>query len=406
VGFFGRLGSGNYGNDGSFEALLTAVRTHDPAARIDVMCSGPEVIEERYGVGATSMSWSAGRPSRKGRRVSGRMLGTAARVGTGIVADAWRIARWVRGRDVVLVPGMGTFESSLSIRPWEIPWALFVLASWGRLFRVPVAFVDVGAAPVPDRVSRALLAGALRAAAHRSFRDEYSRTAVADLGVDVSADQVIPDLAFALPAPQPCDSGPEIGVGVIAWYGATRSPAGQLRQARYEDVMVRLVEWLLDEGWQVVVLAGDDNDTPVAHRLVERAGAGRSKEGPAVRYAPVETLRAFADRAACLSFVVASRYHNVIGTLLAGRPVVAVAYAEKHRVLLEHYGLAEHCHPISDVDFDSLRASVATVASEARTLAVRVSEQTREDGDLLRAALGRLVAGLLSSEPALVQHRP
>ena len=28
VGFFGKLGAGNYGNDGSLEALLTHVRQH------------------------------------------------------------------------------------------------------------------------------------------------------------------------------------------------------------------------------------------------------------------------------------------------------------------------------------------------------------------------------------------
>lgn len=405
MGFFGRLGSGNYGNDGSFEALLAAVRHRDPATRVDVMCSGPEVVEDRYGVPAVSMSRSAGRPAPADRRGAARLFRTAARVAAGVVTDAWRISRWVRGHDAVLVPGMGVFESALPVRPWEVPWAMFVLAAAGRLSRVPVAFVDVGAAPIEGRASQALLAGALRAAAHRSFRDEYSRSAVAGLGVDVSADEVLPDLAFLLTAPSPREPRPEVGVGVIAWNGATRSATGTARQEQYEDVMVRLVEWLIDGGWGVVVLAGDDDDAAVANRIVESVGRRRPSARAVVRYAPVQTLGALVETVASLRLVVASRYHNLISALIAGRPVVGVAYAEKHRVLLEHYGLAEHCQPISDVDVERLKQSVATVAAESETLARRVQQQRAEDCGVLRARLTGLLAGLLPAERGLVADR-
>jgi polysaccharide pyruvyl transferase WcaK-like protein len=50
VGFFGKLGAGNYGNDGSLEALLAHLRNHHPTIPVDCMAAGPRVVEQRYGI--------------------------------------------------------------------------------------------------------------------------------------------------------------------------------------------------------------------------------------------------------------------------------------------------------------------------------------------------------------------
>ena len=134
VGFFGKLGAGNYGNDGSLEALLTHVRQHHPSVPVDCMAAGPEVVQERYGIPAVDLSWDRGGP-RTGLVVLDRVL-TALRVGVGVGVDAYRIARWTRRHSVAIVPGMGTFESTMQVRPWQTPWSLFALATSARVFGV------------------------------------------------------------------------------------------------------------------------------------------------------------------------------------------------------------------------------------------------------------------------------
>jgi len=57
VGFFGLLGSGNIGNDGSLESMLAFLRTSHPDAELGAMCSGPEQVTTRYGIPATPMRW-------------------------------------------------------------------------------------------------------------------------------------------------------------------------------------------------------------------------------------------------------------------------------------------------------------------------------------------------------------
>ena len=51
IGFFGLLGHGNLGNDGSLEAFLAYLAKSYPDAEIDFLCSGPDVVEKRYGPG-------------------------------------------------------------------------------------------------------------------------------------------------------------------------------------------------------------------------------------------------------------------------------------------------------------------------------------------------------------------
>src|SRR5207247_158291 len=52
VGFFGLLGSGNLGNDGSLDAFLAYLHKEYPDAEVDFLCAGPDQIVARYGLPA------------------------------------------------------------------------------------------------------------------------------------------------------------------------------------------------------------------------------------------------------------------------------------------------------------------------------------------------------------------
>jgi polysaccharide pyruvyl transferase WcaK-like protein len=127
VGFFGLLGSGNLGNDASFEVLLTYLRNNHSDAVIDAMCMGPDKLRADYGIDAIPIEWY-----RKYRDRTSGVTGLALNVmGKGI--DAIRTLSWVRQHDVVIVPGMGIIEPSLPLRASGVPYALFLLCASGKL---------------------------------------------------------------------------------------------------------------------------------------------------------------------------------------------------------------------------------------------------------------------------------
>ena len=113
-GEFGLLGSGNLGNDGSLEAELGYLRAEHPAAVVDALCGGPEVVASRYGIPARRLHWSRGE-----YRTASR-AGASATNGLGKRVDAFRTAAWVGRHDVVIVPGMGVLEATLPLRPWRL----------------------------------------------------------------------------------------------------------------------------------------------------------------------------------------------------------------------------------------------------------------------------------------------
>ena len=226
VGFFGKLGAGNYGNDGSLEALLAHLRERHPGV--------PRRLHgRRPSRGGGALRHPRCRPElgpggHGGPASASSIDGlTALRVGVGVGVDACRIARWTRRHSVAIVPGMGTFESTMQVRPWQTPWSLFALAMSARAFGVSLASSASAPAGPPDPLTRVLLRQALRMASHRSFRTSTRAPQRPRWGSTPRATRVLPDLAFALPTPPRSDrrSG-TIGLGVIAWYGAESERAG------------------------------------------------------------------------------------------------------------------------------------------------------------------------------------
>ncbi|MFG3514400.1 MULTISPECIES: polysaccharide pyruvyl transferase family protein [Streptomyces] len=389
VGVFGLLGSGNLGNDGSLEAVLGYLRAEHPEAVVDALCGGPEVVAARYGIPATRLHWYRGE-----YRTASR-AGAIAGKGLGKLVDAVRTAAWVRRHDVVIVPGMGVLEATLPLRPWGFPYSLFLLCASGRLLRTRVALVGVGADAISDRPTRALVRGAARLAAYRSYRDALSRDAMRAMGVDTSRDEVYPDLAFALPTPAasapsgPPDPPGPVCVGVMDFHGGNddRARAEEIHR-RYLDGTTRFVRALVEDGRPVRLLTGDACDAAVVAAILDAV------DSPLVTAAEAASLADLMKETAAADAVVATRYHNLVCALKAGTPTLALSYAAKSDALMESMGLGAYCHPAREVDADRLleqfRSLEGRSAELRRTLAERNLAATRQLGDQFTALTAAL----------------
>lgn len=367
VGVFGLLGSGNLGNDGSLEAVLGYLRAEHPKAVVDALCGGPEVVAARYGIPATRLHWYRGE-----YRTASR-AGAIAGKGLGKLVDVARTAAWVRRHDVVIVPGMGVLEATLPLRPWGFPYSLFLLCASGRLLGTRVALVGVGAAPIGNRLTRALVRWSARSARYRSYRDDLSRDAMRGMGVDTARDEVYPDLAFALPtvpAGPPSDAPGPVCVGVMDFHGGDddRARAEEIHR-RYLDGTTRFVRALVDDGRPVRLVTGDACDEPVVAAILAAVNS------PLVTAAKAASLADLMKEMAAADTVVATRYHNLICALKVGTPTLALSYAAKSDALMAQMGLAAYRHPAREVDADRLleqfRALEQRSAELRRTLTER-----------------------------------
>jgi polysaccharide pyruvyl transferase WcaK-like protein len=383
VGLFGRLGSGNLGNDATLEALLGYLRADEPGVILDAICSGPAQVTALFGIPATQLHWL--QDKRPPRSRLARAVLTGPRIALGVLVDTWRTVGWTWRHDVVVVPGMGVLESNVPQRPWQLPYSLSVLSVAARLSGTKVAYVSVGATVVRQRTTRLLLRIGARLAHYRSFRDEYSLGAAREMGFAAPRDRVYPDLVFALPAPV-ASHGPTgtVGVGVMAFHGSAddRARSGELHAA-YLAKMRRFVGWLIENGYRIRFFVGDDVDEPVAAELLAAAGGGDARYDRAGTYD--ELLRQVAQ----VDVMVGTRFHNVVAALQCGKPTIAIGYGRKHAALMELMGQGEYVQDIRELDLDLLVAQFSRVTSgrerigrdlSARQSAIRVrlGEQFRQ----------------------------
>jgi len=375
IGLFGLLGSGNIGNDVSMQSVLAYLRMSHPDATIDAMCMGPERVKADAGIDAIPLLWY--------QRFEGRVFGLPAQalkaIGKGI--DAFRTAAWVRGHDVVIVPGMGVLEASTPINPWGVPYALFLLSAWGRLWGTKVALVSVGATVINQPGVRWFSTWAARLAYYRSYRDVRSRDAMRQRGLDVSKDRVFPDLVFAIP-PDSADPGiPKIvGVGVMAYYGTNddRIRADDIH-ASYTGTMTRFIQWLLDNGREVRLFVGDSSDAETVADITEALQVSHPDLAP--ERVVAEKITSFAElmRAmAPVSSVVATRYHNVMCALKLGKPAISLGYSGKNISLMEDMGVPEFWQHANRIDFDRLIEQFTTLESNEIQLRETITKRNAE----------------------------
>ena len=393
VGLFGKLGSGNIGNDASMEAVLEYLRSDHPDVIVDVMCTGPGSVTGRYGIPATPLFWY----HQHARAHSGLPAIAVKVLGKGI--DAFRTAVWVRQHDVAIVPGMGVLETSLPLPTWEFPYAMFLLGISSRLFGTKVALVSVGAGVINRRLPRLLFNTAARLAYYRSFRNTGSRDAMRQRGLDTTRDHVYPDLAFALPAPAFHPGDPQVVcVGVMEYHGSNddRERADEIRSS-YVGGMKRFVRWLVDHDRKVLLLIGDTNGSD--ERVIDEILADLRDSRPDLDPAQVvaQPVISFADVMRVIQpagTVVAIRFHNVLGALMLCKPTIAIGYSPKHEALMAEMGVSRFCQPVYPFDFELLIKRFAELESNSAQLTQTLAEHNETNRRLLREQFGELSAVL------------
>ena len=381
VGLYGGFGVGNVGNDATICAVVEHLRRSRPTTELRLLTYADDaaLVARRFGVATISLRRP--RPVRPAGRVA-RLVGRPWRL-VRLLAHAWAS---VRGVDVVVVTGGGVFEAegTAGIGGWIGMVGLLSLAlasSVGRHHHL--AFVGVGGTYAPRRLERVLVAASTRRAEHRSFRDEESRTALLRMGGAAPGDLVGADLVFArepVAGPERVDGGrPRVGIGVMGFPWLDLDSPGAIAADAYVDALVSTIASLVSGGDDVLIFGGDTADDPVVEVTSARARARLDDDGRShVLVSEARSLEDQLSELATTDVVVSSRFHNVVATFLAERPVVAVADRAKVRRLMASAGLQDYV----------VEAATLTAAE-----LLHVIEQARQEESPNRAAVARAREG-------------
>jgi polysaccharide pyruvyl transferase WcaK-like protein len=321
-------------------------------------------------------------------------------LGKGI--DAFRTAAWVRRHDVVIVPGAGVLEASLPLWPWGMPYAMFVLSAFGRVFGTKVAFVSVGAGAIKKRPTRLLSNWAARLAYYRSYRDAGALEAMRKRGVDVTRDHVYHDLAFALPEPEDDLGDPRVvAVGVMEYRGSNdqRKAADEV-YAAYVSKMKQFVRWLVDQDRMVRLFVGDTNgsDNAVVDEILADMREYRPDLDPS--WVVAEPVVSFADVMQAMmktSSVVAIRYHNIVCSLKISKPTISISYSPKHDALMAEMGLPEFCVDVNGFEVSELIKLFDELESRSAELRQVMKQRNAEKAQLVEAQFAELSTVLFPS---------
>lgn len=379
IAIFGGYGSGNFGNDASFEALYNFLRAELPDADISAIASDPSVVSERYGARAIAI---LKRPKGIWRKLDTLLLRQPSTWSNWIAC-----LRALKNYDIILSGGTGVFDD---FRDTPLGWPSKLLR-WclaARMRGVKWVFVSVGAGPIVSPISRVMMRQAGSLAARRLYRDQDSYDFMRKLGVDGPQDAVIPDLAFLLPPAAEAErraGGPvTVGVGIMTYRGWH---ASKTAYEAYVDLHVRLIGWLFEQGYEVRPVIGQAPTDLTAARDVE-ARLGRQIVTP-----KLEAMTSIHDAMAAIGetdIVVASRYHVQIAALKMGRPLISLGYGPKNDALMADVGLDDFCHDVEHVDFDKLTQQINAMVAGRDGYAAQVRQKVAAMKDELGAALRAL----------------
>jgi polysaccharide pyruvyl transferase WcaK-like protein len=154
---------------------------------------------------------------------------------------------------------------------------------------------------------------------------------------------------------------------------------GQATYARYIASISGFVAWLLTSGYGVRLLIGQRGaDERAAADLREALRSHGCVDAGRLVCEPITSFDGLLAQAAETDLVIASRYHNIIGALLLGRPVISIGYSRKFDDLMRQMGLAAYCQNIEQLDVPKLIGQFKSLLADQSRLVAGIQEKCLE----------------------------
>jgi polysaccharide pyruvyl transferase WcaK-like protein len=390
IAFFGLFGVGNLGNEITLQTILSHARKYFPDAEFKCICSDVTDTSLRYELPAFPISIRFPRKSAAKwyMRSTNPVIRLLRQLLIGIpmeLLDWFRIFHILIGVNTLIFPGTGYLTDAYSnALGW--PYDVFKWSLIARLLRRKVLFVSVGAGPIYHPLSKWLIKSALSLAHYRSFRDTSTLTYLRTIGFSTDNDPVYPDLVFnldqvVLPRPRVYTRPrPVIGIGLMDDPGrySAETPSNATHLS-YLHALGGLVHWLLIRDYDVRLLVGDVYDIPVTRFFTELlTHNGSIGTRGRLFNEPAASADQLLSQVASTDLVVATRFHNVLLSLLLEKPVIGITFHHKIVSLMTQMDLAEYCLDINTLDVQRLIQQFCELKHDADRVKSVIRQKTKE----------------------------
>jgi polysaccharide pyruvyl transferase WcaK-like protein len=147
----------------------------------------------------------------------------------------------------------------------------------------------------------------------------------------------------------------------------------------YLEKLVEFVGWLLARDFDVRLLIGDLADVPVTQgfrSLLKKRSV--AFEGGRIIDEPVASVDDLLKQIAATDYVVATRFHNVLLSLMLNKPSLAISFHHKCSSLMKQMGLSQYCQDINRLDGDRLIEQFCDLEKNAETLKSQIKSKAEE----------------------------
>jgi polysaccharide pyruvyl transferase WcaK-like protein len=366
IAIYGHFGSLNSGNESTLLSVVHRLRGVYPDCDLWCICSNPESLAAMDELRSVPITTRVARIWNRQLPLGGR-LRTLPFGASEELRQYARALKTLKGSDMFVIPGTGLLSDAYGLSGWG-PYNLLKWTLAAKLCGSRVIFLSVGAGPINGRLGRSLIKFALTLADYRSYRDEASKNYISGIGFGASRDRVYPDLVFGLPTIQRFQSQTQIqgknaqgkrvvGLGLMMMeYARAYSDGGPevVDYPAYLGSLAALVEWLLQQGYDIRLLLGDDDATVIEDfRSQLQSRVGRY-DAARILYEPTATVSETLAQLALTDIVVATRFHNILLALLLDKPVIAVSFHHKCSSIMSQLGLSEYCYDIRRLSGEKL----------------------------------------------------
>jgi polysaccharide pyruvyl transferase WcaK-like protein len=393
---FGHFGAGNFGNEGTLQAMLYNLGQRSPNAQITCVCTVPEKVIADYKLAATRISDNVIRPWRR----SNPVVSLFRKLFVGIPIECYRwfkVVVMLSRMDALVVPGTGLLTDAYSLLGWG-PYNTFKWSLIAKVCRCRLLFVSVGAGPLYSRLGRYFVRTALSLADFRSYRDLSTVQYLESIGLHPQMDHVYPDLVFSLPTSRLAAGSTEsrirqvVGLGLMEYAGRySIAEPNKATYSAYLDSMATLVEWLLDNDYDVRLLIGDVVDMPVTHDLTDILRTRLvNYDAERISNQVILSVGQLLSQIASTDIIVATRFHNILMALLFGKPVISISFHHKCASLMAQMGLSEYCLDINKLRPSELIETFCKLRENAESLTPGVRQKAQTYREALDKQYGEI----------------
>jgi polysaccharide pyruvyl transferase WcaK-like protein len=384
IAFFGHFDSTNFGNESTLQAILYHLRRFQPNADAICISTGPAATIATHHIDAIPISerfvksWTP-------RNSLMRLL---RRTCVGLPTEVYQ---WIKGlitlagTDMLIVPGTGLLTDAASLWGWG-PYGLFKWSLIAKVCRCKLLLVSVGAGPIYGTLGRWLVKSILFLADFRSYRDNSTMQYLVSIGVHANSDRVYPDLAFSLPEDVMPHRDPEnsprsvVGLGVMVYAGKySVATSNGTTYLSYLENLATFSKWLLVRGYDIRLLSGDLPDMRARREFRDLLGEQLliCDEGRIIDE-PIYSVENLLSQIMATDIVVATRFHNVLLSLLCNKPVISISFHHKCESLMSEMGLSEYCLDINDLRADSLIQKFCDLEANSYIIKPSITAKAKE----------------------------